>query len=110
MGNSNGATMMLENILGSTDRQDTYPGTGYCPAKCSSGYLSPHCACPSSSEGLTIDRNLLLALVLGAAAAVYVIYQAFVIKAAAAAVGRRHFPDFPGFFDTFRIGKLLHEK
>ena len=48
--------------------------------------------------------NLLLALVLGAAAAVFAIYQAFVAKAAAAG---RDFPQLPGFFDTFRIGKLV---
>ena len=96
------AASMFDGNLEAVDRQDSY--SGYCPSTCSSGYISQYCACPASNQGLVIDRNLLLALVLGAAAAVFAIYQAFVVKAAAAG---RDFPEIPGFFDTFRIGKLV---
>ena len=96
------AASMFDGNLEAVDRQDSY--SGYCPSTCSSGYISQYCACPASNQGLVIDRNLLLALVLGAAAAVFAIYQAFVVKAAAAG---RDFPEIPGFFDTFRLGKIV---
>ena len=96
------AASMFDGHFEAVDRHDSYSGN--CPSTCSSGYISQYCACPASNQGLVIDRNLLLALVLGAAAAVFAIYQAFLAKAAAAG---RDFPQLPGFFDAFRIGKFV---
>ena len=96
------AASMFDGHFEAVDRHDSYSGN--CPSTCSSGYISQYCACPASNQGLVIDRNLLLALVLGAAAAVFAIYQAFLAKAAAAG---RNFPQLPGFFDAFRIGKFV---